>query len=211
MKDKIHQSTVWLIACLGFLLIIASLPAIVIAPLLRCIIFIKLIKKQVVITKKYFSIIAICWAIAWAGQEKTDNWFHNAREYTEKFIHQQQIRDAVGKQALFTRELFYPLLDTFMLGLPHTYRKIIADRGTAIRLKVQTDIGGEWTIIKTDTDWQLTETENISPVSTVSINPDTAWKLFSKGITPEEAGDTIEISGDKKMGETALQMVSVMA
>lgn len=149
--------------------------------------------------------------VAWAGQEKSDNWFHIAREYTEKFIHQQQIRDAVGKQALFTRELFYPLLDTFMLGLPHTYWKIIADKGTAIRLKVLTDIGGEWTIIKTDTDWQLTENENISPVSTVSINPDTAWKLFSKGITPEQAGDTIEISGDRKMGETALQMVSVMA
>lgn len=98
-----------------------------------------------------------------------------------------------------------------MLGLPHTYRKILADKGTAITLKVLTDIGGEWTIIIRDTDWQLTETENISPVSTVSINPDIAWKLFSKGITPEQAGDTIEISGDRKMGETALQMVSVIA
>lgn len=67
MKEKIHQSTVWLIAGLGFLFIIASLPAIVIAPFLLSIIFIKLIRKQVVFTKKYFSIIAICWAIACAA------------------------------------------------------------------------------------------------------------------------------------------------
>lgn len=150
-------------------------------------------------------------SVAWAGQETSANWFHIAREYTEKFIHQQQIREAVGKQALFTKELFYPFIDTFMFGLPHTYRNVNADTGTTITLKVLTDIGGDWTIIKTDSIWQLTKTDNTSPVSTVSINPDIAWKLFSKGITPEQAFDKIEILGDKKLGETALQMISVMA
>lgn len=61
-------------------------------------------------------------SVAWAGHETSENWFHIAREYTEKFIHQQQIREAVGKQALFTKELFYPFIDTLMYGLPHTYR-----------------------------------------------------------------------------------------
>ncbi len=149
--------------------------------------------------------------VAWAGQAKSENWFHTAREYTEKFIHQQQIREAVGKQALFTKELFFPFIDTFMFALPHTYRNISADTGTSITLKILTDIGGEWTIIKTAATWQLTKAENVSPVSTVSLHPGIAWKLFSKGITPEQAFDKIEISGNKKLAETALQMVSVMA
>jgi hypothetical protein len=150
-------------------------------------------------------------SVAWAGQDTSENWFHIAREYTEKFIHQQQIREAVGKQALFTKELFYPFMDTFMYGLPHTYRNVSADTGTTVTIKVLTEIGGEWTIIKTETTWQLTETINIIPNSIVSINPDTVWKLFSKGITPEQAINKIEILGDKKLGETTLQMVSVMA
>jgi hypothetical protein len=108
-------------------------------------------------------------SVAWAGQETSENWFHIAREYTEKFIHQQQIREAVDKQALFTRELFYPFIDTFMFGLPHTYRNVSADTGTTVTVKVLTEIGGEWTIIKTETNWQLTQTKNIKSNSIVQM------------------------------------------
>lgn len=150
-------------------------------------------------------------SVAWAGQDTSENWFHIAREYTEKFIHQQQIREAVGKQALFTKELFYPFIDTFMYALPHTYRNVNAPKGTVITLKVLTAIGGEWNIIKTDKDWQLTSEKANLPDATVCINPDIAWKLFSKSIRPEQVIDQIEITGDQQLGKVALQMVSVMA
>lgn len=35
--------------------------------------------------------------VAWAGHSKSPNWFHIAREYTEKWHHQQQIREACGE------------------------------------------------------------------------------------------------------------------
>jgi len=150
-------------------------------------------------------------SVAWAGQDTSENWFHIAREYTEKFIHQQQIREAIGKQALFTKELFYPFIDTLMFGLPHTYQNVNADIGTTITVKVLTEAGGEWTIIKTETKWLLTKNKNYNPNAVVAISPDTAWKLFSKGITPEQAINKIEILGNKDLGETALHMVSIMA
>ena len=53
-------------------------------------------------------------SVAWAGETESLNWFHIAREYTEIWIHQQQIRDAVNKPALMTKELFYPLIDTLV-------------------------------------------------------------------------------------------------
>ncbi|MDB5090595.1 MAG: hypothetical protein JWR09_4589, partial [Mucilaginibacter sp.] len=56
------------------------------------------------------------YAVSWAGEEQSENWFHIAREYTEKWHHQQQIRDAVGKSGIMHRELFYPCMDTFMRG-----------------------------------------------------------------------------------------------
>lgn len=64
MKEDIKKSTVWLISSLGFLLIISSLPAIVIAPFLLGIIFLQLFKKDVPISKKYFLIISFFWAAA---------------------------------------------------------------------------------------------------------------------------------------------------
>jgi len=149
-------------------------------------------------------------SVAWAGEATSYNWFHIAREYTEKFIHQQQIREAVGKQALFTKELFYPFIATFMQALPFTYQKVPAAEGTTVTVNMLTDIGGQWTIIKTANAWIFTEPVS-EATAIVQIHPDIAWKLFSKSLPPEEAMDKVTITGDKNIGVIALQMVSVMA
>lgn len=150
-------------------------------------------------------------SVAWAGEAASTNWFHIAREYTEKFIHQQQIRDAVGKPGILTKELFYPFIDTFMYALPHTYKNAIARTGTVVQLKVLTDIGGVWNIEKQDSNWVLTKNITSEPSAIINISPATAWKLFSKGISPEEALLKTEITGDRQLGTVALQMVAVMA
>jgi hypothetical protein len=47
--------------------------------------------------------------VAWAGEEWSANWFDIAREYTEKWHHQQQIRDAVGRPGLAERRYLHPV------------------------------------------------------------------------------------------------------
>jgi len=51
------------------------------------------------------------YSVAWAGENESKNWMHIAREYTEKFLHQQQIRDAVGKQEIMCDVFYLPFLD----------------------------------------------------------------------------------------------------
>lgn len=150
-------------------------------------------------------------SVAWAGQETSPNWFHIAREYTEKFLHQQQIRDAVNKPGIMTKEFFYPFLDTLMYAFPHTFRNITADTGTIVSLIVTTEIGGQWNITRNENSWVLTTTISNEPAATVSIDPSTAWKLFSKSIRPGEILEQVEITGDKQLGYQALQIVAVMA
>src|ERR1700751_1376405 len=61
-------------------------------------------------------------AVSWAGDGPMPVWFDVAREYTERWHHQQQIRDAAGRPGLYERRLFEPVLDKFVRGLPHTFR-----------------------------------------------------------------------------------------
>lgn len=150
-------------------------------------------------------------SVAWAGQETSPNWFHIAREYTEKFLHQQQIRDAVNKPGIMTRELYYPFINIFMYALPHTFRNIEAEEGTTVSVIVSTDIGGQWNIIKKGENWDLIKGAMPTCNSKVTIDPNTAWKLFSKSWTPEQIADKVEIIGDRRLGLKVLQMVSVMA
>jgi hypothetical protein len=150
-------------------------------------------------------------SVAWAGQATSPNWFHIAREYTEKFLHQQQIRDAVGKQGIMTKEFFYPFVDTFMFAFPHTFRDISAENGTIVSIEVSTELGGIWSIVKTDKGWDLDKSKNLYPTSKIIIAPETVWKLFSKSWKPEQVMDKVKIVGNIDLAKQALNIVAVMA
>ncbi len=150
-------------------------------------------------------------AVDWAGETESKNRMAIAREYTEKWLHQQQIRDAVQQPGLMTRELFYPFMDIFMLALPHTYRSVTAADGTMVKVTITTGIGGSWFLLQTAGKWNLTKEESTKPATEIVMDPDIAWKLFSKSLRPEQVKDKITIDGDKALGKTALTMISVMA
>lgn len=149
--------------------------------------------------------------VAWAGQQTSPNWFHIAREYTEKFLHQQQIRNAVGKPGLMTRELYYPFIDTLMYALPHTFKDITAVEGTGVAVIITTDIGGQWNLVKTAAGWVLNRPPGLPATATVTLDPDTAWQLFSKSRRPAEVMHNAGITGNAALGRQVLEMVSVMA
>lgn len=148
--------------------------------------------------------------VAWAGQETSPMWFHIAREYTERWHHQQQIREAVGKTGIMTRHLFFPCIDTFMQGLPHTYRNTPAATGTTVEVIVETGIGGRWFLTKAASGWVISS-KMLPAVASISIPPDVSWKLFTKGINAEEARKQVTITGDEALASVVLNMVSVMA
>jgi len=153
------------------------------------------------------------YSVAWAGEDLSMNWFHIARDYTEKWHHQQQIREAVGKtEPLMTRELFYPCIDTFMQGLPYTYRDVAAATGTVVKITVKGDAGGDWYLARTEQNWALSEPPSDSDINaSVALDPGVAWKLFTKGITPGSALEKATIHGDEHLATKALEMISVMA
>jgi hypothetical protein len=150
-------------------------------------------------------------SVAWAGEEHSLNWFHIAREYTEKFHHQQQIREAVGKPGIINAELFYPCIDTFMRGLPHVYRNIKASENTLIQIDVTGEAGGSWFLQYNNSSWTLDKTFDKQSDTIVSLSPDTAWKVFTKGITPQLAIKISEINGNINLGENLFNFVAVMA
>jgi uncharacterized protein (TIGR03083 family) len=149
-------------------------------------------------------------SVAWAGETESKNWFHIAREYTERWHHQQQIREALGKQGIMDRELYFPLMDTFMRALPHTYRNTTAPELTHIKVSVTTEAGGSWSLLRQQGYWVLATSE-IPPSAEIVIDPHTAWKLFTKGVSPDDAQHKIQFKGDKQFCAPILEMVSVMA
>jgi hypothetical protein len=150
-------------------------------------------------------------SVAWAGQQVSPNWFHIAREYTEKFLHQQQIRDAIGCPGIMTKEFYYPFIDILMYALPHTFSEVVADSGTTVSLIITSDIGGQWNVTKTEHGWELNKNLIRTADATVTMDPDTAWKLFSKSWRPADVSHLVLVKGDLRLAEKLLDTVAVMA
>ncbi|HEX8328780.1 MAG TPA: maleylpyruvate isomerase N-terminal domain-containing protein [Hymenobacter sp.] len=153
-------------------------------------------------------------SVAWAGEAESMNWFHVAREYTEKWHHHQQIREAVGQTApLMTPELFRPFINTLMRGVPHALRAAPAAAGAVVQVQVTSDSGGTWRAEKTPNGWQL-QPASAGPADAtaeVVIPPDVAWKLFTKGLSPAEALSRVQLRGNEALGHAVLRLVAVMA
>lgn len=149
--------------------------------------------------------------VAWAGETESSNRMHIAREYTEKWLHQQQIRDAVNKPGIMNRKYFHPFIHVLMLALPYTYRSVEAEENTLIRVNIPTEIGGDWFLLRAAGKWKLYEEAAHKPHAEVIIDPDIAWRLFSKSIRPKDVAGKVIISGNESLGKTALEMISFMA
>ena len=150
-------------------------------------------------------------AVTWAGDTQSPNWFDIAREYTEKWLHQQHIREAVGAPLLTQRQWLYPVLDTFLRALPHTYRTVVAPEGALITFHLTGEAGGDWSLQRRDGQWRLLAGAAPAAVATASLDQDLAWRLFTKGVSPSVAGMQIETTGDATLALGILQMVSIMA
>ena len=150
-------------------------------------------------------------AVSWAGEDESQNWFHIAREFTERWHHQQQIREAVGKEDMMEKEFFYPVIQTFMMALPHNFRNTHAPDGCLISVKVTHPSPLEWKIISHNNTWNFVSETNHTPDTYIEMHGDTAWKLFTKALPETIAHEKIMISGNAELGKRIFKMVSVMA
>jgi uncharacterized protein (TIGR03083 family) len=149
--------------------------------------------------------------VAWAGETRSEMWMDVAREYTERWLHQQHIRDAVGRQGIQTRELYHPVLDAFLRALPHTYRAVDAPAGTAVTATIEGEAGGDWTIVREDGAWILHLGRPDASAARVWIESDAAWRLFTRASRGPDPRERVRIEGDEALGRHALETVSVMA
>jgi uncharacterized protein (TIGR03083 family) len=149
-------------------------------------------------------------AVSWAGEEASVNWFDTARELTERWHHQQQIRLAANRPGIMTPELYHPVLDCFLRGLPHLYRDVAANAGTALKVEITGGCGGQWFLARTRNGWELERDSPPEVASRVSIPQEIAWRIFTKGIDRQSARAEVQIEGDRTLGEKILELTAIV-
>jgi uncharacterized protein (TIGR03083 family) len=150
-------------------------------------------------------------AVSWAGEEKSLNWFDTARELTERWHHQEQIRLATNRPGIMVPDLYHPVLDCFVRGLPYLYRDVDATVGTVLLLEISGDCGGKWFLSRSSTGWGFVNGPVVDLASRMTIPQALAWRLFTKGIDRKSARAQLTIEGDPDLGEKVLSLTAIVA
>ncbi|HEX6532979.1 MAG TPA: maleylpyruvate isomerase N-terminal domain-containing protein [Gemmatimonadaceae bacterium] len=154
------------------------------------------------------------WAVAWAGEERSENWMDIGRDYTERWHHQMQIRDAVGAPGLLERRWLFPLLDLSVRALPRAYADVSAPDGTAVRLDVESD-GADagplsWSLVREGEGWGVWRGAAPAPAVTVRLAADVAWRVLYNALPAGDAERAAHISGDSDFARPLFRTRSVM-
>jgi uncharacterized protein (TIGR03083 family) len=149
-------------------------------------------------------------AVSWAGPGPAPVWLDAARDFSEYWAHHQQISDAAGQAGLMGPGYAGPVIDTFMRALPHTLRRVDAPEGTVLQVTVTGPGAGEWACTRDRDRWSLHHRRHPKPNARVELDTDTAWRLCTRGITPQQAAKRTRIDGDHQLATAALQIVSII-
>jgi uncharacterized protein (TIGR03083 family) len=148
--------------------------------------------------------------VSWAGEEASAGWFDTGREFTELWHHQQQIRMAVGADALADPRYLGAVIDVAVRGLPHAFRDVPAEPGQTIVIDISGAGGGQWTLSREEQRWTLSRGEPPAATARIRLTDDTAWKLLFNALPERDAAREVHIEGRADLGRALLRARSVI-
>jgi uncharacterized protein (TIGR03083 family) len=151
-----------------------------------------------------------CFAVSWAGEPTSENWMDTGREYTERWHHQAQIRDAVGVPLLLEPHWLDPLMDISVRALPIAYAALDAPDGTTVSLIVRGTSSPGWTLERHAGRWRLLSGVPDGPHASLTLEADDAWRLFYNALPPGTAERLTEGRGDRRLVDPLLRARSVI-
>jgi hypothetical protein len=149
-------------------------------------------------------------SVSWAGEQASAGWFDIGREFTELWHHQQQIRMAVGADALADPSHLGAVIDVAVRGLPHAFRDVPAEHGDTIVIEITGASGGLWTLSREQKRWRLSRGEPPLVTTRLRLTDETAWQLLFNALPEPEAARAIGVEGRTELARALLRARSVI-
>lgn len=137
--------------------------------------------------------------VAWAGDRTSPAWLDIGREYTERWHHQDQIRDAVGVRPLDQPVWLRPVIAISLRALPHAYAAVRRPAGTTVALDIDGPAGGAWSLTSDGARWRLDEGDPASWACRVRIGDLAVARLLLHRLPASLVAETLSVTGDAEL------------
>jgi uncharacterized protein (TIGR03083 family) len=122
--------------------------------------------------------------VSWANDGEVPTWFDIAQDLTERWVHQMQMREAVGRVEGYAARYLPVVLRTFVWALPHQYR-VEAPKGTTVQVDLAA--GGRWRLTSDGSSrWSLDEGTAEAPDAHAEFTDEAGWRWLTGATLPPE-------------------------
>jgi hypothetical protein len=148
--------------------------------------------------------------VSWTGASRSPQWLDIGREFTEIWHHGSQVREAVGAGPFRDSSWLRDVLQIAMHALPHAYRAVPPRPHASIVIEITGRASGTWTLRSVGHAWDINEGGSSTPVATIAMSDETAWRLFFNALSPSEAQSSIALGGNLDLARPIFEARAVI-
>lgn len=146
--------------------------------------------------------------VSWAGSQPSPRWLDLAREYMERWVHQQHIRDATGRPGQDGAEFVAPVVAASMFAVPVALEGRV---GGSLAIEIEGPGGGDWLVASAGARWKLLQGRAPEAASRLRISAADWWRTVTLGVPPDQAISRARVDGDLGLARAALDAVAIIA
>jgi uncharacterized protein (TIGR03083 family) len=154
--------------------------------------------------------------VSWAGLDEGPAWMDLARDTTEYWIHEQQIREAVDRPHHDPDEVM-SVVGILSRGLPHALRDVEADDGASVVVRAD-DLAVGWAVARRDGRWwwagaagppgSAPDADGRAPAAVVSASGQAYWRRWTRH--PAGTRDLFATTGDPVAATAVVDHVAII-
>lgn len=135
-------------------------------------------------------------SVSWAATVPVPRWLDHARELTERWIHRQQLLQALDRPPDLRPDLAGPVLDGLRWAYPFRLGRHPRPAGTTVVVAVTgPEVVVDWTLVVAadGTTWDFAPDGDAGdtrpPDARLALTTDQAWRLLTNNLDPEVHGE----------------------
>jgi hypothetical protein len=148
--------------------------------------------------------------VAWAGQADSPRWLDIGREYTERWHHQDQIREAVGAPPLDDPAWLRPAIDVSLFAIPPAYAHLTAPAGTTVVLETDEPAGAAWSIASEGGRWRVAAGDTRRADCRLRTSALLLARLLLHRLPADAIHAAFDVTGDAALAEPLFSARAVM-
>lgn len=139
--------------------------------------------------------LAMTASVWWAGAGLVPVWLDHRRELSERWIHRQQLLQALGLPSDLRTDLAGPVLDGLRWAYPHRLGEVSAHPDDTVTITITGEIQREWHLVACDGRWRFAPEATGRVVASMTMTTEQAWRILTNNL-PAASRSEILATGD---------------